>query len=98
MKITTEQYLRQIDHALVGMEEISSDGLRQAEIRNIRQSILMAIRAFDERESDAEVFGWEMIELLRNRIDAIAADPETAGYHEQYRDTIPAPAPCEEQI
>ena len=96
MPITTEQYLRQIDHALEGMAEDSKDGLRLAEIRNIRQSIMMAIRAFDEKESDAEVFGWEMIELLRDRIDAIAADPETAGYHEQYRDTIPAPAPCQE--
>lgn len=51
----------------------------------------MAITAFVEKEPDAETFGQEMIELLRDRIDLIAANPEFAGNHEQFRDTWPAP-------
>lgn len=92
--ISTEQYLRQIDHALDGMAEDSIDKLRVAEINNIRQSIQMAIMVFVEKEPDAELFAKEMIALLRDRIDTIAANPEYAGEHEQFRDTWPAPA-CE---
>lgn len=90
-QITTFQYLKQIDHALDGMAEDSVDSLRIQEINNIRQSIQMAIAAFMEQEPDAEIFGLEMIDLLRDRIDMIAANPEFAGSHEQFRDTWPAP-------
>lgn len=91
MPISTFQYLQQIDHALEGMAEESIDSLRIQEIANIRQSIQMAIAAFVEKEPDAELFGNEMIELLRDRIDTIAANPEYAGSHEKFRDTWPAP-------
>lgn len=91
--IPTLQYLRQIDHALDGMVETSIDKLRVAEIANIRQSIRMAIDAFVENEPDAEIFGQEMIGLLRDRIDAIASNLKCAGNHEQFRDTLPAPPP-----
>lgn len=95
-EITTFQYLRQIDHALDGMAEDSTDKFRIQEIASIQCSLRLAIREFEEKIPDAEIFGKEMIELLRDRIDALAADPETAGYNEQFRDTIPAPAPNED--
>lgn len=94
-KISTEQYLQQIDHALDGLATETTDVWRLAEIGNIRHPIRAAIAAFIKLEPDAEEFAQEKIELLRDRIDAIAADPETAGYAEQFRDTWPSPEPTE---
>lgn len=97
MPITTLHFLEQIDHALDGMH--NGDILRSAEINNIQCSIKMAIREFAEQAPDAEDFAQEMIALLRDRIDHIAANPQSAGYAEQFRtEPLLPPPPEDEQI
>lgn len=86
-KVSTEQYVRQIDHALEGME--TGDKWRSEEIANIRASLHLAIREFGEKSPEAEVFAKETIGLLRDRVDALARDPKSAGNHECYKVILP---------
>lgn len=86
-KLTTCEKLVRMSHLLTELD--TGEKWRSAEIANIRTSIGLAIQEFEEDVPDAEEFGIEMIELLRQRIDSLAADPANAGNHECYQVILP---------
>lgn len=76
-------YLERVDHALQSMD--TGDALRLAEIKNLQTPIKVAIHGILEGDPDAEKFAQKMIVAIRERVDALAVNPESAGYHEIHR-------------
>lgn len=82
-KLTTLEYLEKVDHALVHLD--TGDQFRLAELNNIRAPIRIAIGALERDEEGAEDIAQEIIELVRDRIDALCIDLESAGLHDYWR-------------
>lgn len=87
-KITTLQYLSQIDHCLDGLR--TDDVLRNEEIDELKEEVHSFVELCLLGQEAIAKAG---IDLIAPRVDALARFPNSAGLAENTRDTLPAPAP-----
>lgn len=94
--VTHEPLRRSILILLHASEELKNeDELRTAEINNIQQIIFCGIdELLDGNISTAD----EYFEQVKQRLNFLAANPDSAGEHEHHRDTLPAPPDSGERI
>lgn len=85
-KISTIQYLGQIDHCLEGLR--TADELRNHEIDEIQEEVRSFVKLCQLGQEAIALAG---IDLIAPRVEALVHYPETAGLAEGERDTLPAP-------
>ena len=83
--ISTLEYLEKVDHALTMMD--TGDDLRLAEIRNLQTPIRRAIMLYsiDAAKDFVDDYAQEVINTLRDRIDALFLNESDAGAHNIFR-------------